>query len=69
MIVGPDLTAGSRAQRRDRDGPGVVGVVLADVPGGQQPDPRPQLGLHVHHALAGGDELLGQQAAQAGTSI
>jgi hypothetical protein len=69
MIVGPDLAAGSRTQRRDRHGPGIVRVVLADIAGGQQPDPGTQLRLHVQHALARRDELLGQQVTQAAGAL
>jgi hypothetical protein len=65
VVVGPGLADAGRAQRRHRDGPGVVGVVLVHVPGGEQPDPRAQLGLHVEDPLAGGQELLGQQVPQA----
>jgi len=44
---------------------GHPGVVLVHVPGGQQPDPRAELGLHVQDPLAGGHQLLGQQVARA----
>jgi hypothetical protein len=64
VVLGRDLTAGPRAERGDRDRPGVVRVVLAGVPGLQQPDPRGQLRLHVQHPLPGGQQLLGQQTAQ-----
>ena len=39
------------------------------VPGGQQPDPGGQLRLHVNDSLAGGDELLGQQVAEAAGTL
>ena len=48
-------------QRRDRHRPGIVRVGLVRVAGLQQPDPGSQLGLHIQHPLAGGDQLLGQQ--------
>ncbi len=52
MIIGADLLADGRAERGDRDRPGVIRVVLVRCPGGQQPDPRAELGLHVHDLLA-----------------
>jgi hypothetical protein len=64
MAVRGHLLPGRRPQRRHRHRPGVVGVVLAGVPCVQQPHPGGQLGLHIQHALTGGDQLLGQQAAQ-----
>jgi len=64
VIIWPHLPAGRRAQRRDRDGAGVIGVVLARRPGGQQADPGTELGLHIQHPLARGEELRGQQVTQ-----
>jgi hypothetical protein len=64
VIVGPGLPDAGRAQRRDRDRAGIVGVVLVHVAGGQQPDPRAQLGLHVQHPLTRRHQLLGQQVPQ-----
>jgi len=69
VILGPHHAAGRRAQRRDRDGPGVAGVVLARRPGRQQPHPGTQLRLHVQDMPARGDELPGQQVAQAGGAL
>ena len=65
----PTSAAGGRAQRRDGDRAGVVRVVLVHRSGGQQPHPGGQLGLHVQHPLAGGDQLLGQQVAQAAGAL
>ena len=64
MVIGDHLTAAPGAQCRDRDGQGVVRVVLVRI-ALQQPDPGGQLGLHVQDLLPGGDELLGDQMAQA----
>jgi hypothetical protein len=61
VVLGPHQRAGRRPQRRDRDRPGVVRVVLVHRPGAQQPHPRGQLGLHVQHPLTRRDQLLGQQ--------
>ena len=52
------------AQRGDRDRQGVVGVVLVRPSRAQHPHPRRQRGRHIDDALAGGDELLGQQIAE-----
>ena len=35
----------------------------------QQPHPGRQLGLHIQHPLTGGDELLGEQVAQAAGAL
>jgi hypothetical protein len=64
VTVGDHRTLSPGTQRRHRDGQGIVGVALAGVLGVQQPHPRGQLGLHIQHPLAGGDQLLGQQVAQ-----
>jgi hypothetical protein len=50
--------------RRSRDGPGVVGVVLVDLPAGEDPHPRRQLLWHVQDLFPGGQHLLGQQVAE-----
>jgi hypothetical protein len=63
VIVGPDLPDTGRAQRRDRDRAGIAGVVLVHITGGQQPDPRTELGLDIQHPLTRGQQLLGQQVA------
>jgi hypothetical protein len=44
VIIGPDLPDAGRAQRRDRDRPGIIEVVLVHIAGSQQPDPRAELG-------------------------
>ena len=56
-------------QRRDRHRQRVVRVVLVRVTSLQQPHPGRQLRLNVQYPLAGGDELLGQQAAQPGGAL
>jgi hypothetical protein len=61
MVIRFHLPPRGRAQRRDGDRPGVVGVVLVRVPGRQQPHPGPQLRLHVQHPLTRGDQLPVQQ--------
>src|ERR1019366_3930421 len=61
VIISGDRPRAPGAQRRDRDRPGVVRVVLVTRPGRQQPHPRAQLRLHIEHPLAGGSELPGQQ--------
>jgi hypothetical protein len=47
VIIGPHPPDTGRPQRRDRHRPGIVRVVLVHVPGGQQPDPRAEFGLHI----------------------
>ena len=69
VVIGPGFADAGRAQRGDGDRAGVVGVVLVHVPGGQQPDPGAQLGLHVQDPLAGRQQLLGQQVPQASGSL
>ena len=64
VVLGCHFPPGPGTQRRDRDGQGVVGVVLVRVPGLQQPHPGGQLGRHVQHPLPGSDQLLGQQMPQ-----
>jgi hypothetical protein len=63
VIVTPGLPDTGRAQRRDRHGAGVVGIVLIDVSRRQQPHPGCQLRLHVQHPLTRRQQLLGQQMA------
>ncbi len=65
MVIGPDLAAGGRAQRGDRDRPGVVRVVLVRIARGQQPYPRSQLRLDVQDPFPGGGQLPGQHVPQA----
>jgi hypothetical protein len=64
VAIDGHLLAALGPQRRHRHRPGIVRVGLVRVAGLQQPDPGSQLGLHIQHPLAGGDQLLGQQPAQ-----
>jgi hypothetical protein len=64
VIVPPGFPDLRRAQRGDRHRAGIVGIVLIDVPGRQQPHPGGQLGRHVQHPLTGRQQLLGQQMTQ-----
>jgi hypothetical protein len=59
VIIGPDLPDPGRPQRGDGHRPGIVGVVLVHITGGQQPDPRAELGRHIQHPLTSGQQLLG----------
>jgi hypothetical protein len=53
VVIAPGLADVGRAQRRDRDRPGVVGIVLVRIPGRQQPHPGTELGRHIQHPLTG----------------
>jgi hypothetical protein len=64
VVIGDHFPPGLGPQRRHRHRQGIVRVALAGVPDLQQPHPGSQLGLHIGHPLASGDQLLGQQAAQ-----
>ena len=64
IVLGHHLAPGLGAQRGDRDGQGIVGIVLAGVPGLEQPDPGGQLWRDIQHPLPGRDQLLGQQMPQ-----
>ena len=65
MVLGGDRAQVLGAKSGNGHGTGVVGVVLIDVAGGQQPHARAQFGLHVQHSFARRDQLLGQQVAEA----
>ena len=65
LVVGHHGIQASVAERGDRSGQGVIGVVLLRAPGAEHPHACRQGRWHVDDVLAGGDELLGQQAAQA----
>src|SRR5579871_3998454 len=54
-----------RPQRGDRNRAGVVGVVLVGTAGAQQPHPGGQRRRDIDDSLAGADELLGEQVAEA----
>src|SRR5512132_244739 len=60
----PPVVEGSRGDRA-----GISQVGLAGAAGGQQPGPGRQLGRHVHDLLAGGDQQLGNPAAQAAGAL
>ena len=79
-LLGPDLqhggvvlsghrAPGRGAQRRDRRRPGIAGIVLAGVPGLQQPHPGGQPGRHIQHLLPGGDQLPSQQVPRPGGAL
>jgi hypothetical protein len=57
------------AQRGDGDRAGVVLVVLVDLAAVQQPHSGGQFRRHVHHALVGSDQLLGQQIPKPARSL
>ena len=63
VIVTPGLPDTARAQRRDGNRAGIVGIVLVNVSRREQPHPGGQLRLHVQHPLTRGQQLLGQQMA------
>ncbi len=65
VILDADLLRRRCPQRGDRDRQGVVRVVLVGRLRRQQPHARRELRLHVQDSLAGSDELLGEQVAQA----
>ena len=57
----------AHSDQRDRVGVSVIG--LAALPGGEDPHPRRQLGGHIDHRLALGDELLGDMTSDAFTAL
>ena len=69
VVAGDHRTPGLRPQCGDRHRVGVIRVVLAGVPGLQQPHPGGQLRRHIQHPLTGGDQLLGQQIPQPGRAL
>jgi hypothetical protein len=64
VIIRPDLSDTSRAQRGDGHRPGIIRVVLVRITGCQQPHPGAELGRHIQHPLTRRQQLLGQQMAQ-----
>jgi hypothetical protein len=64
LILHGQLRQLAGPQRGDRDRAGIVLVGLVDLPGFEQPDPGGELGRHVEHSLAGGEQLLRQQLPQ-----
>jgi hypothetical protein len=64
VVLGGDGAQVLGPERGNSDRAGVVGVVLVDVAGGQQPHARAQFGWHVKHSFARRDQLLGQQVAE-----
>jgi hypothetical protein len=65
LVLDADGPQPGGATGGDRDRDGVVGVGLAAVAGGQHPHPGSQLGRHVQHLLAVGDQPLGERPADA----
>jgi hypothetical protein len=66
VVLGEHRARGLRPQCRDGHRQGVIRIVLAGVPGLQQPHPGGQLGRHLFRC---GDQLLGQQAPQPGSAF
>jgi len=64
ILLGHDPQAGV-AERHDRYGTGIVGVVLLGPGGIEHPHPGRQGGGHIHHVFTRGDQLLGEQIAVA----
>jgi len=69
MIGALDRSETRRAHRRDGDRAGVVRVVLVRLPRPQQPHPRRQRRRHIDDALAGVDELLGEEVAEPASGL
>ncbi|MBW3612175.1 MAG: hypothetical protein KY438_11740 [Actinobacteria bacterium] len=69
VLVGGHSTQPAVAQPGDGGGQRVVGVVLGGLGRAEQPDPRRQGGWDVDDVLAGGNQLLGQQTAEAGSRL
>ena len=69
VVVGADLAKASMAQRGDRRRQRVVGIVLLGATRAQHPHSCRQSGRDIQHLLAGTDELLGQQVAQAACGL
>jgi hypothetical protein len=69
VVFGGHFPPGPGPQRRDRDRQGVVGVVLAGVPGLKQAHPGGQLGRHVSYPLPSSHQLLGQQMPQPASAL
>jgi hypothetical protein len=65
VVIGDDWPEPVVAQPGDRGRQGIVRVVLRCLRRADQPHSRRECGRHVDDVLAGGDELLSQQAAQA----
>ena len=64
IVLPPYYRQVGLTQRGDRYRPGIVRVVLIRLPRREHPDSRCQHRRHVHHLLASGDQLLGQQIAE-----
>jgi hypothetical protein len=64
LILDAQFWQRAGAQRGDGHRAGIVLVGLVDLPGIEQPNPGGEFGLHVEHALSGGDQLLRQQVPQ-----
>ena len=64
LILPGQLRQLTGTQRGDSHRAGIVLVGLVDLPRIEQPDPGGQLGRHVQHPFAGGDQLLREQLPQ-----
>jgi hypothetical protein len=64
IVVRCDFVQPASPQRGHRDRARIVGIVLVQLPGVEQPHPRSEFGRHVHHPLARTDQLIAEQATQ-----
>ena len=65
LVLESDRAQPPMVDRRGGDRAGISQVGLAGAAGGQQPGPSGQLGRHIQDRFAGGDQQLGDPAAQA----
>ena len=64
VVLDPDRDQRRRPQRRDRDGPCIVRIILLRSTAPQQPDPRRQRRRNVHDVFTRREELLRQEIAE-----
>ena len=69
VVLAPHHGERWSTQRRDRDRPSVVRVVLVRPARPQQPHPRRQRRRHIHDTLTRTDELLREQIAEPGRRL
>ncbi|MDP9209580.1 MAG: hypothetical protein M3O65_14040 [Actinomycetota bacterium] len=69
LVLGDDRAQLPVVEGGGGDRAGISQVGLAGAAGGKQPGPGGQLGWYVNHRLAGGDQKLGDAAAQATGSL